>query len=40
MLPGMISRTLRPEDLDPQRIQERGTKYCTNCGEAIAPQTP
>ncbi|MBI4736478.1 MAG: SPFH domain-containing protein [candidate division NC10 bacterium] len=31
MLPGMIYRTLRPEDADPQRIQERGTVNCPEC---------
>jgi membrane protease subunit (stomatin/prohibitin family) len=31
MLPGMIYRTLRPEDADPQRIQERGTVNCPAC---------
>lgn len=31
MLPGMIYRTLRPEDADPQRIQERGTVNCPDC---------
>jgi len=31
MLPGMVYRTLRPEDADPQRIQERGTVNCPDC---------
>lgn len=31
MLPGMIYRTLRPEDADPRRIQERGTVHCPGC---------
>jgi predicted amidophosphoribosyltransferase len=31
MLPGMIYRTLRPEDADPRRIQERGTVNCPGC---------
>ena len=31
MLPGMVYRTLRPEDADPQRIQERGTVHCPDC---------
>ncbi len=31
MLPGMVYRTLRPEDTDPQRIQERGTVNCPDC---------
>lgn len=31
MLPGMIYRTLRPEDADPQRIRERGTVNCPAC---------
>ena len=31
MLPGMIYRTLRPEDADPQRIRERGTVNCPGC---------
>ncbi len=31
MLPGMIYRTLRPEDADPQRIQERGAVNCPDC---------
>jgi membrane protease subunit (stomatin/prohibitin family) len=31
MLPGMIYRTLRPEDADPQRIQARGAVNCPEC---------
>jgi membrane protease subunit (stomatin/prohibitin family) len=31
MLPGMIYRTLRPEDADPQRIRERGAVNCPAC---------
>ncbi len=31
LLPGMLYRTLRPEDADPQRIQERGTVNCPKC---------
>jgi membrane protease subunit (stomatin/prohibitin family) len=31
MLPGMVYRTLRPEDADPQRIQERGVVNCPDC---------
>jgi membrane protease subunit (stomatin/prohibitin family) len=31
MLPGMIYQTLRPEDADPRRIQERGTVNCPGC---------
>jgi len=31
MLPGMIYRTLRPEDADPERIRERGTVNCPDC---------
>lgn len=31
LLPGMIYRTLRPEDADPQRIRERGTVNCPDC---------
>jgi membrane protease subunit (stomatin/prohibitin family) len=31
MLPGMVYQTLRPEDADPQRIQERGTVNCPDC---------
>jgi membrane protease subunit (stomatin/prohibitin family) len=31
LLPGMIYRTLRPEDADPQRIQERGAVICPGC---------
>jgi membrane protease subunit (stomatin/prohibitin family) len=31
MLPGMIYRTLRPEDADPERIRERGTVNCPEC---------
>lgn len=31
MLPGMVYRTLRPEDADPQRIQERGAVNCPEC---------
>ena len=31
MLPGMIYRTLRPEDADPQRIRERGVVNCPEC---------
>jgi membrane protease subunit (stomatin/prohibitin family) len=31
MLPGMIYRTLRPEDADPDRIRERGTVNCPDC---------
>jgi membrane protease subunit (stomatin/prohibitin family) len=31
MLPGMIYRTLQPEDADPQRIRERGAVNCPEC---------
>ncbi len=31
LLPGMIYRTLRPEDADPERIHERGTVNCPDC---------
>ncbi len=31
MLPGMIYRTVRPEDADPRRIQERGAVNCPGC---------
>ncbi len=31
MLPGMIYKTLRPEDADPQRIQARGVVNCPDC---------
>jgi membrane protease subunit (stomatin/prohibitin family) len=31
MLPGMIYRTLRPEDADPERIRARGTVNCPAC---------
>jgi membrane protease subunit (stomatin/prohibitin family) len=31
MLPGMLYRTLRPEDADPQRIKERGAVNCPGC---------
>src|SRR5574341_2261623 len=36
MLPGMIYRTLRPEDADPRRIQERGTVNCPACHGEVA----
>jgi len=31
MLPGMLYRTLSPEDADPARIRERGTVHCPDC---------
>ncbi len=31
MLPGMIYRTLRPEDADPERIRSRGSVNCPAC---------
>jgi membrane protease subunit (stomatin/prohibitin family) len=31
MLPGMIYRSLRPEDDDPERICARGTVHCPDC---------
>ena len=36
MLPGMIYRTLRPDDADPQRIRERGTVNCPACHGEVA----
>ena len=36
MLPGMIYRTLRPEDADPRSIQERGTVNCPACHGEVA----
>ena len=36
MLPGMIYRTLRPEDADPRRIQERGSVNCPACHGEVA----